>query len=106
MGLKVGTMSPSAALTVVGGAFIPIHSQPLESIDNRQQGFFYVSTRVSVVNAQQELPAVLPGVEPVEQRGPHAADVQIAGGTRSEAGANGHVGVPASAGGMEKGNYY
>ena len=28
--------------------------------------------------------------QPVEQRGAHAADVQIAGGTGSEAGANGH----------------
>ena len=80
-------------LTVVGRPFIPIDAQPLETIDDRPQGLGDVPPRVGIVNPQQKLPAVLPGIEPIEQRGPHAADVQVAGGTRSEAGANGHGGL-------------
>ena len=39
---------------------------------------------VGVVDPQQELPAVPPREQPIEQRRAHAADVQIAGRTGSE----------------------
>ena len=39
----------------------------------------HVPLGVGIVDPQQELPAVLPGEQPVEQRRAHAADVQIAG---------------------------
>ena len=45
---------------------------------------------VGVLDAQQELAAVVAGEQVVEQRGAGAADVQQAGRAGGEAGANGH----------------
>ena len=48
----------------------------------------YVALLVGVVDAQDELAAVLAGEQPVEQGGADAADVQVAGGAGGEAGAD------------------
>ena len=45
---------------------------------------------VGVLDAQQEPAAVMAGIEPVEQRGAGAADMQIARGRGGEAGDDGH----------------
>ena len=78
--LEVRAARPAAAAAVVGRPFVPIDAQPLEAVENRLQGLGHVPLGVGVVDPQQELPAVLPGKEPVEQRRADAADVQIAGG--------------------------
>jgi hypothetical protein len=44
-----------------------------------------VALAVGVLDAQQELPAGVPGPQEVEQRRPRPADVQIAGGGGGEA---------------------
>ena len=48
---------------------------------------------IRVLDAQDELAAVMPGEEPIEESGARAADVQIAGRAGREAGANGHRGT-------------
>ena len=45
---------------------------------------------VGIVDPQQKLAPVLPRKEPVKQRRPHAANVQVTGGTWCEPRANGH----------------
>ena len=42
---------------------------------------------VGVLDAKHEAPAMAPGEEPAEERGARAADVQVSGRARSEAGA-------------------
>ena len=45
---------------------------------------------VGVLDAQDEGAAVLARIQPGEQRGARAADVQVTGGARGKSGANGH----------------
>ena len=73
-------------------AFVPVDPQPVQAVEDRLQRLFDVPLLIGVVDPQDELPAVLPGEKPIEQRGADAANVQIAGGTGSESGANGHGG--------------
>ena len=47
-----------------------------------------VSFGVGIVDAEDELPAVLARKQPIEQRRADAANVQVAGGAGSEAGAD------------------
>jgi hypothetical protein len=70
-------------------AFVPIDAQPAEAVQDRGERFVDVSLRVGVVDPQNELAAVPAGEQPVEERRAHAADVQIAGGARGEASADG-----------------
>ena len=62
----------------------------MQPVENRLQRLLHVPLLVGVVDPQNELPAVLPGKEPIEQRSAYAANVQISGRAGSEAGANGH----------------
>ena len=50
-----------------------------------------IAYTIGVLDAQQELAAVVAGEQVVEQSGTGAADVQQAGRTGGEAGANGHA---------------
>ncbi len=72
------------------GPFVPVDAQPAEAVQDRRERRLDVPLLIGVVDPQQELPAVLPGEQPVEQRRAHAADVQVAGRTGGETGANGH----------------
>jgi hypothetical protein len=74
------------------GALIPIEPEPAESVQNWGEGRFDVPLLIGIVDPQQELPAVLAGEKPIEQRRPHAADVKIAGGAGSESRADSHDG--------------
>ena len=69
-------------------AFVPVDAEPVEAVENRLQRLGDVALGVGVVDPQDELPAVLAGEQPVEQRRANAADVQITGRAGSEAGAN------------------
>ena len=59
-------------------ALVPVQAQPTEAVEDRTQGLARVSPLIGIVDAQDEPPAVAAGEEPVEQRGAHAADVQVA----------------------------
>src|SRR5438552_1188752 len=60
------------------GAFVPIEAEPAEAIENRLQCFADISHLIGVVDAKNELAAVLAGEQPVEKSGADAADVQVA----------------------------
>src|SRR5262245_11004046 len=88
--LEIRSAWPAAAAAVVGGPFVPVEAQPLEAVENRLEGLGHVPLGIGIVDPQQELPAVLPGKEPIKERRADAADMQIAGRTGSEAGTDGH----------------
>ena len=51
----------------------------MQAVEDRLQRLFDVPLLIGVVDPQDELPAVLPGEEPIEQRGAYPADVQVSG---------------------------
>ena len=69
-------------------AFVPVDAQPVQAVEDRLQCLVDIPLLVGVVDPQDELAAVLPGEEPVEQRRANPANVQISGGTGGESGAN------------------
>src|SRR6056297_390187 len=79
LGLEIGTVWPSHFR-----AFVPIHPQPTEAIENWLQSFLYIALLIGIVNPQNELPARLLGKNPVEQRRTNAANVQVTGRTGSK----------------------
>ena len=54
--------------------------EPAEPVEDRPQRLGDVALGVGVVDAQQKLPAVTPGEQPVEQGRADPANVKIAGG--------------------------
>ena len=56
------------------------HAQPVEGGDDAVGPLGPVALLVGVLNAQDERATVLAHEEPVEQRGPRAADVEVPGG--------------------------
>src|SRR5262249_19441537 len=83
--LKVGAMWPADF-----GPFVPLDAEPFEAVEDGQQGFGAIAFGVRIVDAKGELALVGSGGEQVEQRSADAADMQVTGGTRGEAGAYGH----------------
>src|SRR5437868_755319 len=69
-------------------AFVPIESEPFQTVVNRGGSFLGVAFRVSVFDSQNEFAAVMTDKEPVEQSRARAANVQIAGRRRREANTN------------------
>ena len=65
---------------------VPIEAEPLQPVDDGVDRRLRGALAVGVFDAQHHPAAVLLGVEPVEQRRARAADMQKAGGRRSEAG--------------------
>ena len=74
------------ALKLADRLAVPIQPQPFEPVENRLDRGLRRALAVGVLDAQQELAAEALGVEPVEQRGARAADVQKAGRRRRETG--------------------
>ena len=62
------------------GPFVPVKSQPPEGVQDGRQCGVDIPLLVGVVDAEDELAAVVPRPEPVEQGGAHAADVHVASG--------------------------
>src|SRR5262249_37974876 len=85
--LEIGSVRPADLW-----AFVPGDAEPAEAVEDWLKRLGLVALGIGVVDAEDELSALLPGEQPVEQRGAYAADVQIAGGTGGEAGAHGHKG--------------
>ena len=72
------------------GAFVPVDSQPSKAGENRLQSFLNITLLVGVVDAQNELPVVMPGEQPVEQSSPHTADMKVARRAGCKSSSNGH----------------
>ena len=72
--------------------FVPVEPQPAQAVDDPGDHLPRRSLGVGVLDAQHERAAVPPRVQPVEERRPRAADVQVAGRRRSEADAD-HLGI-------------
>ena len=66
------------------GPFVPVEAQPAQAVDDAGHHVPRRALGVRVFDAQHERAAVPPGVQPVEQRRPGAADVQVAGRRRGE----------------------
>src|SRR5262249_25559040 len=73
------------------GALVPVEAEPLEAVEDRLERLGDIPLLVGVVDAQDELAAVLAGEEPVEQRRADAADVKVARGAGGKTSADRHV---------------
>ena len=69
--------------------FIPIKFEPAQSVVNCLRGFGRVPRPVSVLDPQNQRAAGVFRVEPVEERRPRAADVEITGGRWGKANTDG-----------------
>ena len=67
------------------GAFVPVEPQPAQAVENAGDHLVRRALDVGVLDPQDEHAAVAPRVEPVEERGAGAADVEVAGGRGREA---------------------
>jgi hypothetical protein len=65
---------------------IPIEAQPLEAIDQRNNGGFGGAFAVGVLDTEQHLAALVLGIGPTEQRRAGASNVEIASRGRGETG--------------------
>src|SRR5262249_36966417 len=63
------------------GAFVPIDSEPTEPIEYWGQRLGDIAFLVGVIDSENELAAVPTGKQPVEERRPHAANMQVTGWT-------------------------
>src|SRR5688572_14584564 len=57
---------------------VPGQAEPLESLENGPRAFLCAARTIGVLDAEQELAPVTTDVEPVEERGSRATDVEIA----------------------------
>src|SRR5207244_12424132 len=71
---------------------VPVEAQPGETVEDDARVLVGGAGPVGVLDAEQELTARVARVQPVEQGGTGAADVEVAGGRGGEADADGHVG--------------
>ncbi len=69
---------------------VPVEAEPGERLLDLRDRVLDLAAHVRVLDAQQELAALVTGVEPVEERGADAPDVEEAGGAGSEADSDGH----------------
>src|SRR5262249_59237243 len=70
-------------------ALVPREPEPAHGVEDRVDVLLRRARPVGVLDAEDENAAVMARVEPVEERGSSAANVKMAGGTRSEAHADG-----------------
>jgi hypothetical protein len=74
----------SDALALDDGLAVPVDAEPLQAFQDVGGVFGLAALLVGVLDPQQELPAVMPREEPVEDGGPRRADVKRAGGAGGE----------------------
>ena len=76
------------------GALVGGHAEPVQGVDDAVRPQGPVARLVGVLDPQDEGPPVLAHEEPVEERGPRAPDVEVAGRRRGEArpGRGGRIG--------------
>ena len=81
---------PAGALELEHRRLVGVEAEPAQPVEDRVDRTLGRALPVGVLDAQQVAAAMVPGEQPVEQRRPRAADVQITGGRRSEAYNNTH----------------
>src|SRR5690606_28675703 len=75
-------------LHLVVGPLVPGDAEPLHALEDRLARELGRPLEVRVLDAQDEGAVVAARIRPAEERSARTADVQIAGGTGSEAGAD------------------
>ena len=75
------------------GTFVPRQPEPPEALKDPRHHVGGRALDIGVFDAQHERPAVAPGVQPVEERRPGAADVQKTCGGWSKANARDHTAI-------------
>ena len=80
LGLAVRPVGPADLDTLV-----PVDAEPAHRVEQLVVGLLAVAGGVGVLDAEDELAAMVTGVRPVEQGGAHHADVRGAGGAGAEA---------------------
>ena len=90
--LKVRPMISFARPFHVAGRrpFVPFETKPAQAVEDHFHRLPRIARGVGVLDAENERAAGVAGVEPVEQRGARAADVQKTGRTRGKSDANVH----------------
>ncbi len=78
------------AVGLVDRAFVVVQAQPVHRLQNRVDGGLGAALAIGVLDAQDEVAATVPRLQPAIQRSARTADVQIAGGTGGETGTAGH----------------
>ena len=85
--LEVALVDGAAFALAVGAvvaaffrALVPVETEPAESVIDGPHGLFVVALAVGILDAQDEGATGVAGVEPVEEGGAGAADVEEAGG--------------------------
>src|SRR5205823_11566826 len=71
-----------------GRPLVPVELEPAQRVDDEVDVLLGGARAVGVLDPHQKGAAVVARVEPVEERGPRAAHVQMTGGTGREAHAN------------------
>ena len=64
--------------------FVPGEAKPVETVEDGVDRGLCIAFDVGVVEAEDHRAAVAAGIEPVEDEGPGATDVEVAGGRRGE----------------------
>ena len=72
-----------------GRPLVPVEPEPPHRVDDLADVLLGGARAVRVLDPQDEDAAMVAGEGPVEERGPGAADVKVAGGARGKADANG-----------------
>ena len=75
---------PGGILALEVGALIPGNAQPLETIQNDPGVLFGASLPVGILDAEDVGASSMPGIQPVEESGPSASDMEVTGGGGSE----------------------
>jgi hypothetical protein len=73
-------------------AFTVVEAGPLETVENLLDGIVRRALQIGILDAKYKLTRTTPGVQPRKQCGPQYTDVQEAGRTGSNSGAD-HVGL-------------
>ena len=73
------------AVELEGDLAVPVEAEPAQRLLDLLGGLGDLAARVGVLDPQPELAALVARVEPVEERGVDAPDVEEAGRARSEA---------------------
>src|SRR5262245_38863640 len=76
------------------GALIPLHSHPSKSVQDGLQCLLAMTLLIGIIDAQQELTAVAPSKQPIENRRAHTANMQVTGRARSKSRPYGHASSP------------
>src|SRR5438552_17016246 len=72
--------------------FVPVETEPLQAFEDRGEGGVGIAFDVRVVDAEDHGSVIVAGVEPIEDEGAGAADVEESGGRRGEGGAGAGLG--------------